>query len=77
MVTPASKRRELVTIQQKNLVDNGKGGRRKPDGGAEWVDVATGVYAEIIPLRGNEALQNLVMRNVQFYRCLLYTSRCV
>lgn len=59
--------REQVTIQAKNLVDNGKGGRTRPEGGPEWLDVVT-VFAEVIPLRGDEALQHAVLRSVQLFR---------
>jgi len=68
MATPAAKRREIIVIQRKNLVDNGVGGRRRPDSGPEWINVASDVFAEIIPLRGQEALHNLVLRAVQLYR---------
>lgn len=68
MATNAAARREVVAIQRRNLVDNGKGGRKVPDGGPEWLDVATQVRAEIIPLRGNEAMQNLIQRGTELYR---------
>lgn len=66
----AGRLREKVAIQQKNLVDNGKGGRKRPDGEPEWVDIAgfEKLRAEIIPLRGDEALSNLMTRSVQLYR---------
>lgn len=69
MATPAGKLREQVTLQQKNLVDNGRGGRSRPAGEPEWIDAARpSMRAEIIPLRGDEALQNAVLRSVQTYR---------
>lgn len=68
MGTPAAARREVISIQQRNLIDNGRGGRTRPQGGPEWIDVATGVRAEIIPLRGKEALEHLVERSMQLYR---------
>lgn len=70
MSIEAGKLRERITIQQKNLVDNGRGGRKRPDGEPEWIDIdEIGVVrAEIIPLRGDEALSNLILRTVQLYR---------
>lgn len=59
--------RERVTIEEKNLVDNGRGGRKRPEGGPEWNEVAT-VWAEVIGLRGDEALSHLVQRAVQLWR---------
>lgn len=69
MATPAGKLREVVTLQQRNLIDNGRGGRAKPAGGPEWIDAdRPSMRAEIIPLRGDEALQNVVLRSLQTYR---------
>lgn len=70
MSIAAARLRERVTIEQKNLVDNGRGGRRRPDGGPEWIEVPDGadIPAEIIPLRGDEALSNAIVRSVQIYR---------
>ena len=69
MATPAGKLRELVTLQKRNLVDNGRGGRSRPAGQDEWVNVdRASMRAEIIPLRGDEALQNVVLRSMQTYR---------
>ncbi len=61
--------RERITIEAKNLVDNGKGGRKTPFGEPEWKPVTTNlIAAEIIPLRGDEALSSAVLRSVQLYR---------
>lgn len=70
MATPAGRLRERVALQQKNLVDNGRGGRARPSGGPEWIAVPgmPVLKAEIIPLRGDEALQNVVLRSMQTYR---------
>lgn len=70
MAIPAGRLRERVTLQQKNLVDNGRGGRARPQDGPEWIDVpgVPVLKAEIIPLRGDEALQNAVLRSLQMYR---------
>ncbi len=62
-------RRERIVIEEKNLVDNGRGGRKRPENEPEWkaiVDKPIG--AEIIALRGDEALSNAVLRQVQLYR---------
>lgn len=66
----AGRLREKVAVQQKNLADNGRGGRKRPDGEPEWIDVPgmEKIRAEIIPLRGNEALSNSILRSVQLYR---------
>lgn len=68
MAIAAGKLREQVDIEAKNLVDNGRGGRKRPDGGPEWIALAEGVRAEIIPLRGDEALTQSVLRSTQIYR---------
>lgn len=70
MSIAAGKLRERVTVQEKNLVDNGRGGRKKPDGGPEWIDVdgLKDIRAEIKPLRGDEALSTSILRSVQIYR---------
>lgn len=66
---PTARYREQLAIQQRNLVDNGRGGRKRPDGDdRDWIDVAGNVAAEVLPLRGDEALQNAVLRAVQIYR---------
>lgn len=65
--TLASRLRDRVTIQRKNEVDNGAGGRRAPPGGPKWTDVDT-VAAEITPLRGGEAIKHLVEHNRQLWR---------
>lgn len=64
----SSRLRERVSIQESNVVDNGRGGRRTPTGQDPWRDVATDVAAEIIPLRGGEALSIGVERSTQLYR---------
>lgn len=67
MALAAGRLRDRVTIQRKNEVDNGAGGRRVPVGGPKWTDVDT-VAAEITPLRGGEAITHLVERNRQLWR---------
>lgn len=61
------RRRERLTIQSKNLVDNGRGGRSRPPGGEEWLNGPT-VWGEVIALRGDEALQNAVLRAIQLFK---------
>lgn len=70
MSIAAGKLRERVAIQEKNLVDNGRGGRARPSGGPDWVNVAgaDAIRAEIVPLRGDEALSNAILRATQVYR---------
>jgi len=67
-LTLASRMRDRVTIQQKNLVDNGRGGRKQPDGEPEWLDIAARISAEVIALRGDQALANGVTRNTRLWR---------
>ncbi len=64
----SSRLRERVTIQEPNVEDNGRGGRRTPAGQEPWRDVAKEVAAEIVPLRGGEALSQSIQRSTQFYR---------
>ena len=64
----ASRFRERVSIQEPNFVDNGRGGRRTPDGEDTWRDIAANIAAEIIPLRGGEALSIGIQRSTQVYR---------
>ena len=64
----ASRLKHKVTIQEPNVVDNGKGGRKPPAGEAAWRDVAVNVPAEVYPLRGGEALSLGVERATQIYR---------
>ena len=69
MTLRARRLRERVTIEAKNLVDNGKGGRKRPDDEPEWKPaLPTPIAAEIIPLRGDEALSSAVLRKIQLYR---------
>lgn len=64
----SSRLRERVVIQEPNTVDNGRGGRRVPTGQPAWRDVSGLVAAEIVPLRGGEALNLGVQRSTQLYR---------
>lgn len=69
----SSRLRERVTLQEPNLVDNNKGGRRPAPGEDKWRDLARDVAAEVLPLRGDEALTLGVNRATQLYRV---TMRC-
>ena len=64
----SSRLRERVDIEEKNVVANGTGGRRPPAGEDRWRSFAKDVAAEIIPLRGGEALAASIERSTQFYR---------
>lgn len=64
----SSRLRERIDIEEKNLVPNGVGGRRAPVGEDRWRPVAQGVAAEILPLRGGEALNASIERSTQVYR---------
>ena len=68
MAIDPGRRNEQITIERKNLIDNDRGGRRRPDGEPEYLPVAEGLWAEIIALRGGEALQNLVTRSRQLFK---------
>lgn len=59
---------QRIQVERENLVDNGKGGRKRPDGEEAWLPVAKKVWAECYPLRGGEALQNVVQRSSQLWR---------
>ena len=64
----AGRLRHRVAIQERNQVDNGRGGRRTPDGEDAWRTVASGVFAEVIALRGEEAMRHAVERSVQIWK---------
>lgn len=64
----ASRLREKIIIQEPNTVDNGRGGRKVPDGESAWINVGGRIAAEVIPLRGGEALSLGVQRSTQLYR---------
>lgn len=58
----AGKLRRQVTLQQPTRTPNGAGGFTKG-----WTDVET-VFAEVIALRGDEALQQQVLNSVQLWK---------
>lgn len=51
-----------ITIQRPSRADNAHGGAV-----TSWMDV-TGAWAQMIPLRGGEALQEAVLRDVQLWK---------
>lgn len=51
-----------IVLQQPDRTDNGRGGSAKA-----WEDVAT-VWAQMIPLRGNEALSENLLRDNQLWK---------
>lgn len=64
----SSRFRERVLLQEANTVDNGRGGRKVPAGEPAWRDVGLPVAAEVIALRGDEAMSLGVQRSSQLYR---------
>ena len=65
---PAGRLRERVVLMEENKVDNGRGGRKVPDGQAAWVPASGNIAAEVIALRGGEALIRGVETSQQMYR---------
>lgn len=64
----SSRLRERVIIQAPNTMDNGRGGRKPIPGQPAWRDISGEVPAEVLPLRGGEALNLGVQRSTQLYR---------
>lgn len=60
--------RDRVALEEPNLVDNGRGGRSAPSGQAKWRTIRPALPAEIIALRGGEAMEHLVQRSKQLWR---------
>ncbi len=68
MALSAGRLRSRVRIEEPaGLVDNNRGGRRAAPGGA-WKPLAEQVAAEIIALRGEEAVETAVLRSKQLWR---------
>ena len=67
MSIAAGRLRERIVIEAHNLVDNGRGGRKVPDGQEEWITFAN-TRAEIVPIRGGEALSEAILRESQVWR---------
>jgi SPP1 family predicted phage head-tail adaptor len=69
MVIAAGKRNRRVTIQSSSRAPDGKGGQT-----VTWADMKT-VWAEMIPLRGQEALAQAVVKSVQLWKVtILYRA---
>jgi head-tail adaptor len=64
----SSRLRERLDVQEPNVIDNGRGGRRVPTGEDAWRTTATKIAAEVLPLRGGEALNLGIERSTQIYR---------
>ena len=64
----SSRLRERVVLMDENKVDNGRGGRKVPDGQPAWKPISGEIPAEVLPLRGGEALVRGVERSSQIYR---------
>lgn len=63
----AGRLKHRVEIQEPNKVDNGRGGR-KPAGQDPWRSIADSIPAEVIALRGDEAVTHLIERAGQLWR---------
>lgn len=67
MRVAAGRFRDRVDIQEPDLVDNGVGGRRPRQGSERWKTVGS-VRAEVVPLRGQEALREGIQNSVTTWR---------
>jgi head-tail adaptor len=56
-----------VALQMPDLVDNGRGGRTPNTATGGWATIAR-PWAQLVPLRGEEAVRNLVERHTQLWR---------
>lgn len=56
-----------VTLQELHQVDNGRGGKRPADGEDRWRDVDQ-LWAEVLPIRGGEALLDSIERHLATWR---------
>lgn len=64
----AGRLRERIIIEEKNQVPNGRGGWKSPEGQPAWKTWLDDRPAEIIPLRGAEALAQGITRSTQIWR---------
>lgn len=62
MALAAGKRNRRITIQSSTRVSDGKGGQI-----VSWSDLIT-VWGQMIPLRGQEALAQVVVKSVQLWK---------
>lgn len=56
-----------MVLQRQDKIDNGTGGRRANPATGGWIDIAT-PWAEIVALRGQEAVRENIDRAVQLWR---------
>jgi len=67
MPISAGRLRERTILQAPDLVENGRGARKAREGTDGWREIGR-PRAEILPLRGDEALRLGVERRVQIWR---------
>lgn len=68
MALAAGRLKHRIEIQEQNRVSNGRGGFTPPAGEEPWRSIASRVPAEVIALRGEEAVRHSVERAVQLWR---------
>ena len=61
------KLKHQVVLQRQDKLDNGAGGRRANPANGGWADIAA-PWAEIVALRGQEAVRENIDRAVQLWR---------
>lgn len=64
----AGRLKHRIDVLARNRADNGVGGRKVPDGQAAWLTIAAELPAEVIALRGDEAVRLGVERSSQLWR---------
>lgn len=70
----SSRLRQRVVVQERNVIDNGRGGRKQKPGQDAWRQLTNQIPAEVLPLRGGEALNLGVQRSTQIYRVTMRIS---
>ncbi|MDF0489205.1 head-tail adaptor protein [Sphingomonas sp. H39-1-10] len=68
MPLAAGRLKHRIELQEQNRVSNGRGGFTTPPGEEPWRTIATRVPAEVIALRGDEAVRHSIERSVQLWR---------
>lgn len=64
----SSRLKHVVDVLIPNRADNGAGGRKIPEGQSAWRTTEHDLPAEVIALRGDEAVRLGVERSVQLFR---------
>ncbi|NYD91398.1 phage head completion protein [Sphingomonas melonis] len=64
----SSRLKHVIDVLVKNTADNGAGGRKVPEGQPAWRTTDTDLPAEVIALRGDEAVRLGVERSIQLWR---------